>query len=85
MGFVIFIIIFSIVIIVALIVVFILFIVKGRKDAKKDLSLYEKGLITKEQYDSGYNQSTSEMVQKNYAEFRKQEAERKRSEYLNNK
>ena len=83
MGFIIFIIIFSIVVVVALIVVFILFIVKGRKDAKKDQSLYEKGLITKEQYESGFNQSTSEMVQQNYAEFRKQEAQRRRNEYLN--
>ncbi len=75
MSFIVFIIIFSVAVIVALIVVFILFIVKGSKGAKQDKSLYEKGLITKEQYDSGFNQSTTEMIRENYAEFRKLDAE----------
>ena len=75
MSFIIFIIIFAIVVIVALVVVFILFIVKGRKDAKQDKSLYEKGLISQEQYDSGFNQGVNKVVNDNYATFRKLSAE----------
>lgn len=53
-------------VVIGCIVAFVLFLRGGFKGAKEDKTLFEKGQISQEEYDSGYNQGAKEVVQKNY-------------------
>ena len=65
-------------VVIGCIVAFIFFLKGGLKGAKEDRSLFEKGQISQEQYDSGYNQGVKDVVQKNYDYIKEVEAKRKK-------
>ena len=67
-------------VVIGCIVAFIVFLKGGVKGAKEDRSLFEKGQISKEQYDSGYNQGAKDVVKMNYDYIKKVDEARKKQE-----